>query len=235
MTASKGTPASTRRRGRPALNRTTPLERAEILDRALAIVQKEGRDAVSMRRLAGELGVTPMALYHHVPDKPALMSALVDRVWDIIFVATPPPGPDPVDNAVQACVTIRNVWMSFFDLASLAVAVSEPDDTFFMVTRGMTAIFEAIGFADVPQAYNAVQNFTMGYVEIAANRKAASAYFGRDPAATRTKAKRLMTRRGATENHRGVVEARFDEGDDAHFEASLRALIAGLLLDGSPQ
>jgi AcrR family transcriptional regulator len=229
MPPRKQPPTPTRRRGRPALNRTTPLEREEILDRALAIVKKEGREAVSMRRLAGELGVTPMALYHHVPDKPALMSAMVDRVWDLIFLSMPRPGPDLVEIAVQSCVTIRTVWLSYFDLASLAVAVAEPNEAFYRETRGMTSLFEAIGFPDVPLAYNAIQNFTMGSVEIAANRKAASAYFGRNPSSARAKAKRLLNKHDASENVRGVVEARFDEGDDAHFEASLRALIAGLL------
>jgi hypothetical protein len=34
-----------------------------------------------------------------------------------------------------------------------------------------------------------------------------------------------------SENHGGVVEARFDEGDDAHFEPSLQAPMAGLLAE----
>lgn len=199
------------------------------MDCALAIVQKEGRDAVSMRRLAGELGVTPMALYHHIPDKPSLMSAMVDRVWQIVLATPPPPGLDPIEAAVQNCVTIRQVWLSYFDLASLAVAVAEPDEGFYAQTRGLTATFEALGFPDVPLAYNAVQNFTMGSVEIAANRRAASAFFGRDPKTARAKARRLLSKHDASENHRGVVEARFDDGDEAHFPAALRALISGLL------
>ena len=229
MTATNATPVAARGRGRPALRRTTPLEREEILDRALAIVQKEGRDAVSMRRLAKELGVTPMALYHHVPDKPTLMSALVDRVWDAVLAVPVPAFAQPIDALVHSCISIRQVWLSCFDLASLAVAVAEPDETFLRVTRNMTVTFELLGFPDVPLAYSAIQTFTMGSLEVAANRKAASSYFGRDPKAVRAKAQRLLSKHQASDNHRGVVEARFDEGDDAHFEASLRALIAGLL------
>jgi AcrR family transcriptional regulator len=229
MTAAEPTPPTARQRGRPALNRKTPLERDEILDCALAIVQKEGLEAVSMRRLAHELGVTPMALYHHVPDKPALMSAMVERVWNVVAATSRLTGGEPIELLVQNSIQVRRVWLSYFDLASLAVAVAEPDDAFYRTTEALAVVFEALGFPDVPLAYNAVQNFTMGSVEVAANRKAASAYFGRDPKATRTKAKRLLRRRGATENHIGIVEARFDEGDEIHFEAALRALIAGLL------
>ena len=56
------------------------LSRDAILDRALALADAEGLDAVSVRRLARELGVTPMALYWHFDDKDALLHALGDRL-----------------------------------------------------------------------------------------------------------------------------------------------------------
>ena len=45
--------------------RTDPLSRAEIARAALAMVDRDGVDQFSMRRLAEELGVTAMAVYHH--------------------------------------------------------------------------------------------------------------------------------------------------------------------------
>jgi AcrR family transcriptional regulator len=56
------------------------LSRDAILDRALAVADAEGIEAVSVRRLARELGVTPMALYWHFDDKDALLYALGDRL-----------------------------------------------------------------------------------------------------------------------------------------------------------
>ena len=56
------------------------LSRDAILDRALAVADTEGLDAVSVRRLARELGVTPMALYWHFEGKEALLHALGDRL-----------------------------------------------------------------------------------------------------------------------------------------------------------
>jgi AcrR family transcriptional regulator len=58
----------------------SPLTRDAILDRALALADAEGIDAVGIRRLARELGVTPMALYWHFKDKSALLHALGDRL-----------------------------------------------------------------------------------------------------------------------------------------------------------
>jgi AcrR family transcriptional regulator len=56
--------------------KTTTRER--ILGAAERVHQREGLDAVSMRRVADEVGLTPMALYRHFRDKDALLDALVD-------------------------------------------------------------------------------------------------------------------------------------------------------------
>jgi AcrR family transcriptional regulator len=63
------------------------LNREAILDRALAVADAEGIDAVGVRRLARELGVTPMALYWHFDDKRAFLHALGDRLLDGLDVA----------------------------------------------------------------------------------------------------------------------------------------------------
>lgn len=52
-----------------------------ILDTALAIVDRDGMTALSMRRLGRELRVDPMAVYHHIPNKQALIRGLVQRVF----------------------------------------------------------------------------------------------------------------------------------------------------------
>jgi TetR/AcrR family transcriptional regulator, tetracycline repressor protein len=58
------------------------LTRAAIVMRALKIGQTEGLDAVSLRRLASEFGVTPMALYRHVRDKQDLINAMAELVME---------------------------------------------------------------------------------------------------------------------------------------------------------
>ena len=45
---------------------------------ALEILEAEGPQAVSMRRVAGEVGITPMAIYHHFPSREALLNEVVD-------------------------------------------------------------------------------------------------------------------------------------------------------------
>jgi TetR/AcrR family tetracycline transcriptional repressor len=69
-----------RRAGRPRAGEE-PLTRKRILEAALSLVDEEGIGAVSMRRLAKELGIDPMAIYHHLPNKRALLSALIEEVF----------------------------------------------------------------------------------------------------------------------------------------------------------
>jgi TetR/AcrR family tetracycline transcriptional repressor len=57
-----------------------PLSRDRIVAAALALVDKEGLAALSMRRLAAELGVDPMAIYYYLPNKAALEYAIVEAV-----------------------------------------------------------------------------------------------------------------------------------------------------------
>lgn len=57
-----------------------PLSRERIVSEALKLVDTEGLDALSMRRLAAVLGVDPMAIYYYLPNKSALQDAIVEAV-----------------------------------------------------------------------------------------------------------------------------------------------------------
>ena len=58
-----------------------PLTRARVLQAAVALADQTGLDAFSMRGLAQELGVVPMALYKHVANKEELLDGMVDIVF----------------------------------------------------------------------------------------------------------------------------------------------------------
>lgn len=51
----------------------------EIAHAALVILEKEGPEAVSMRRVAKAVKITPMAIYHHFPNRTELLNTVVDR------------------------------------------------------------------------------------------------------------------------------------------------------------
>ena len=58
----------------------TPLSRDRVLRAAVELADRDGADALSMRRLAAELGVVPMALYKHVANKDELLDGMIDVV-----------------------------------------------------------------------------------------------------------------------------------------------------------
>jgi AcrR family transcriptional regulator len=60
--------------------RRTPMSREIVLRAAVALADDAGIDSVSMRNLAQELGVVPMALYKHVTNKEELLDGMVDLI-----------------------------------------------------------------------------------------------------------------------------------------------------------
>src|ERR1700722_8824317 len=81
-------PAGPRPRGRPPA-----IDREAVFDAAVRLLDAEGVDALTMRRLARELGVSAMALYRHVASKDELLMVLVDRL--AARLVYPPRPPDP--------------------------------------------------------------------------------------------------------------------------------------------
>jgi TetR/AcrR family tetracycline transcriptional repressor len=61
-----------------AVVKRQPLNRRRILEAAVRFVDREGLEALSMRKLGSELGVEAMSLYNHVPNKGALLDGMVE-------------------------------------------------------------------------------------------------------------------------------------------------------------
>jgi AcrR family transcriptional regulator len=89
-------------RPRPARDRPARrvLNRAAIADAAMAILEREGLDALTMRRVAAALGTGPASLYAHVDDKEDLISVCVDRA--VAEVEMPEPDPAHWQEQVKA-------------------------------------------------------------------------------------------------------------------------------------
>jgi AcrR family transcriptional regulator len=57
------------------------LSREQIVEAAIELVERDGSEALSMRRLGSELGVEGMAVYHYVAGREDLLSAIADRIY----------------------------------------------------------------------------------------------------------------------------------------------------------
>ncbi|MGY1945695.1 TetR/AcrR family transcriptional regulator C-terminal domain-containing protein [Nocardia asiatica] len=82
------------------------LNRNHLVRHAIRIADTEGLDAVSMRRLAAELGVGPMSLYRHVAGKDELLTQMADMAFGELEL--PEPGPDGWRAALE--LIARRQW-----------------------------------------------------------------------------------------------------------------------------
>ena len=69
---------------RTSRDAAAPLSRDALVDHALDLADLDGLAAVSIRRIAQDFGVTPMALYWHVKNKDELLAAMGDRIFEVI-------------------------------------------------------------------------------------------------------------------------------------------------------
>jgi AcrR family transcriptional regulator len=113
--------AGGRRSGRPRTGETR-LSREAILDAGLRIVDRDGIEAMTMRRLAAELGVNPMSIYHHLPGKAAVLSGLIDAVFSQVHVAAPADGAPWQERLKEAARAYRRVLRAHPNLALQIVA-----------------------------------------------------------------------------------------------------------------
>ena len=92
------------------------LSREAIVATALDVLRAEGMDAVSMRRVASELGTGPASLYAHVSGK----DELLDLLYDQVISAIPLPQPDPArwrEQVTQLWVDSRETLARAGDIA----------------------------------------------------------------------------------------------------------------------
>ncbi|MGY1775572.1 TetR/AcrR family transcriptional regulator [Geodermatophilus sp. SYSU D00804] len=104
------------RRGRPGHSLDS------LLDVAVAVFNERGYDATSMDELAGRLGVTKSAIYHHVPGKVELLRLALDRALDALFAVTREPGArtgraiDRLEHVVRGSVRVLAAELPFVTL-----------------------------------------------------------------------------------------------------------------------
>ena len=167
-----------------------------VLDAGRGLVERDGVDALTMRRLAEALGVAPNTLYSYFPDKAALLEALLDSLLSDIRV----PGLDQMDwrDGLVALMTgSRRMLLARADLLPqlLARPMRGPQAT--RLGEGTLALLARGGIegAAAVDALRALLTFTFGSVALDAPRRlepdpearqrTSAAAFASDPASPR--------------------------------------------------
>lgn len=146
--------------------RTAPLTKDELFTTALRIVDTEGLEALSMRRLANEVGVEAASLYHHIPNK----DALIDGILVKIRAEVRPPDPLPedwIEIFVAIFVEYYRVLAAHPNLVIYAGRRVESDPE----TSGLEAL-SYMGFSegDAVELWQALIAFCAGYSLFSSSR-----------------------------------------------------------------
>ncbi|MEJ3744281.1 TetR/AcrR family transcriptional regulator [Actinomycetes bacterium KLBMP 9797] len=148
-----------RSRGEPALRR------AQIVSEALRLLDEEGVEALSMRRLAARLDAGAPSLYWHVSSKEELLKLAVDEVFGVVEA------PDPADpvgwrpaallcaHSIRATM-LRHPWLGAVLFSESGLVHLGPN--IMSLTERLLQLFVAAGFP-IEEAQYAVQTLT-GFV-----------------------------------------------------------------------
>ena len=217
-----------RRTGRPRAGEET-LTRERIVSTALSLVDEGGMEALSMRRLAKGLGVDPMAIYHHLPNKRALLSAVVGEVFSEIRVPEPEEGGDLRDwrERVRAWArAFREVSRAHPKLVPhLASYPEAAAEATLESTEELYAAFEAAGMPprEIVGAVGVVVDYLNGFA-----LAEASGAVGEPDEQREMVAMLDAMPRGELPAMRRTFEALAGEGLATDFEFGLEVVLAGL-------
>jgi AcrR family transcriptional regulator len=121
------------------------LSKAAVVGRALALADAGGLDTLTIRRLAQELGVTPMALYWHFRSKDELLVALADQVWSEIDAEVDPaaPWPDQLRGLLGSLVRVLRAHPA---AAQLVLSHEKHSEAFLHATEVTLEVLRSAGF-----------------------------------------------------------------------------------------
>jgi len=195
----------------------------------MAIADEHGLEALSIRRLAKQVGVTPMAIYWHVADKEALLQALGERMFS--EVELPPEGAswhEELSSLLEQILRVLRRHPAVAPLALFTILTSEPGLT--VAERVLRLLMQA-GFGEREAAdagvYLLSSIITLVTVEPGNQPSADRELHEAKMAAKRARLAQIPAQRFPTVARLG--EALLDcEDPDAYYERGLHMLVLGL-------
>ena len=154
--------------GRTRASSGEPLGREEIVDAAMRVTKRTGLEGLTMRALAAELDVTPMAVYHHVQNKGELLQLVADTV--ILDVEVPPASAGPWEVRLAALAReLRERLAEFPGVGPYLLGTDVPTPGADRLVESAIAMLVDAGFGEeeAALAFTAVHNYLLGrlYVE----------------------------------------------------------------------
>jgi AcrR family transcriptional regulator len=130
----------------------TPLTREAIVDAALRVIDADGMDGLSMRRVGEELGTGAASLYWHVRNKDQLLQLIFERVVEEVQL----PEPDPArwrEQLSDLADQMRAILTSHRDVARLSLGRIPSGPALAVVTEWLFTLLKPVGIPDDVIAY----------------------------------------------------------------------------------
>ncbi|MGH2655494.1 MAG: TetR/AcrR family transcriptional regulator [Actinomycetota bacterium] len=137
------------------------LDRRRVLEAALALVDREGLEALTMRRLGADLGVDPMTVHHHVQSKDRLLDGLAEILWE--EVALPEDSGDPAEALRGLARSLRDLFRRHPQAAPLILRCSRLPRAELELFRAYLDVLVAGGVREPAAVLRPVISYAAGY------------------------------------------------------------------------
>ncbi|MEU8800555.1 helix-turn-helix domain-containing protein [Spirillospora sp. NPDC048819] len=213
------------RTGRPPLT-----SRAQIVAAAREIIERDGWERLTVRRLAAEIGVGATTLYHHVRSKEDLLVLVLNHYLGTIERPRLPS--DPRDRIIAAAVAMHDAaaaWPWAVEIVTTDGFLGLLDESALWMVEDIVAAAEDYGCtpAQAIVVFRSIWYYTAGEILVRANTARSRAGDLRPASLSRLDASRLP-RLAAIGDHWATVS----QGDT--YPQGLRALVDGLLAQAGP-
>jgi TetR/AcrR family tetracycline transcriptional repressor len=207
------------------------LSRETLAAGALALADREGLDAVTIRRLATEHNVTPMALYWHFKDKDAVLEGIAEQIFGSIVLPEPSSKPWDVQLREILSIVLEAVRPHplVADLLAMRIMTSEPG---LELSEYVIGLLRTAGFP-ASQAANTAAFLLCSIVVLVTSEPGKSVPQTEDAMDASYRAKRAQLDSLPPKRFPNLLESApfmlACEDEDAYFTRGLDFLVAGTL------
>jgi AcrR family transcriptional regulator len=207
--------------GRPAV-----VSREKIAAAALAVIDRDGLAALSMRSLGRELGVAAMSLYNHVADRVALESLVAEAIMSDI--GTTPRCDEPVEEVRRLMLALRTALNAHPEAIPLILTRPTASEAALAPIEALLAALHRGGFTGTRllRAYRTLFAFLIGFAQADLAGPVSS---GRPARLPNVAAGVLALPEAAFPNLRACATAAQTSSSDVEFESGLDAVLHGLV------
>ncbi|MGH8873938.1 MAG: TetR/AcrR family transcriptional regulator C-terminal domain-containing protein [Acidimicrobiia bacterium] len=137
------------------------LDRRRVLEAALGLADREGLDALTMRRLGTELAVDPMTVHHHVESKDRLLDGVAELLWE--EVALPEDSWNPAEALRGLARSLRDLFRRHPQAASLILRCSRLPRSELELFRAYLDVLDSGGVREPAAVLRPVISYAAGY------------------------------------------------------------------------